>query len=298
MPPVVWSLNTSVSASTGYSPFFLEHGRQPRDLASRAFDTLDVPASSLEWVEVMNQRLEMARKVHLAVDTQAKVAQARRSVLPKQARREPPALLPGSFCYYQVQKFTRSAGDEMKFVPRWSGPYMVRSMVPGSEHRYLISRSETSASFDAHITRLRASPHKTFGVVALESHVSNGSGAGRGYHLLDPTIVFEIDRILEVKDKEVLVSFMGNELNARWVTREELSEQGLDDLIADFLDSGQSTTVSPTARNGAKFTMSQTAVARLENKRTHDAFDRSTTRASGLTTARSAARSGSRATLS
>ncbi len=32
--------------------------------------------------------------------------------------------------------------------------------------------------------------------------------------------------------------------------------------------------VSPTTRTGAKFTMTQTAVAQLENKRTHDAFDR------------------------
>jgi hypothetical protein len=274
VPPVLWSVNTSISASTGYSPFFLEHGRQPRDLASRAFDMADVPASSIAWVELMNQRLELARKIHSAVDTQAKVAQARRSALPKQARSEPPALLPGSFCYYQVQKFTRSANDGAKFVPRWSGPYVVRSKVPGSEHRYLISRSETSASFDAHITRLRASPHKTFGVVALESHASDGSGAGRGFHLLDPTIVFEIDRVLEVNEKEVLISFLGNEINSRWVTREVLSEQGLDDLVADFVDGGQSTLTSPVMRTGAKFTMTQTAVARLENKRTHDSFNR------------------------
>jgi hypothetical protein len=65
-------------------------------------------------------------------------------------------------------------------------------------------------SFDAHITRLRASPHKTFGVVALESHVLDGQGAGRGLHLLDPTIVFEIDSILDVNETEALVSFMGD----------------------------------------------------------------------------------------
>ncbi len=102
VPLILWNLNTSVSASTGYSPFFLEHGREPRDLASRAFDTSDVPASSLQWVEIMHERLEMARKVQTAVDTHAKIGQARRSALPKQARREPPAILPGFFCYYQI----------------------------------------------------------------------------------------------------------------------------------------------------------------------------------------------------
>ena len=89
VPPVLWSLNTSPSAATGYSPFYLEHGREPRDVTSRAFDTSDVPAASLKWVQIMNQRLEMARKVHSAVDTHAKDAQQRRNELPAQARREP-----------------------------------------------------------------------------------------------------------------------------------------------------------------------------------------------------------------
>ncbi len=71
LPPILWSFNTSVSASTGFSPFFMEHGRAPRDMASGAFDTSDVPAAWLKWVQVMNQRLEMARKVQSAVDTHA-----------------------------------------------------------------------------------------------------------------------------------------------------------------------------------------------------------------------------------
>ncbi len=45
VPPILWSLNTSPSAATGFSPFFLEHGREPRDITSRAFDTSDVPAA-------------------------------------------------------------------------------------------------------------------------------------------------------------------------------------------------------------------------------------------------------------
>ncbi len=113
----------------------------------------------------------------------------------------------------------------MKLMPRWVGPYLVRSTVVGSAHRYLISRTETSATFDAHITRLRASPHKTFGLVALESRTSDGQGAGRGFHEMDPTIVFEIDRILELNEQEALVSFIGSEINARWITREEMARR-------------------------------------------------------------------------
>ena len=81
---------------------------------------------------------------------------------------------------------------------------------------------------------------------------------------MDPSIVFEIDRILDINDKEVLLSFMGNEMNARWVPRADMTAQGLDDLIADYLDSTGATLISATATCGPRFTMSQTAVARLE----------------------------------
>ncbi len=161
----------------------------------------------------------------------------------------------------------------MRFTPTWTGPYLVRSKVAGSE-RYLISRSETSATFDAHVTRLRTSPHKTYGLVSLESKAADGQGAGRGYHKMDASIVFEIDKVLEVNSKEALISFMGNEINARWIPRTDLEQQGPSDLLADFLDSSQSTLISGTKTNGLRFTMSQTAVARLEGARTHDGFNR------------------------
>jgi hypothetical protein len=79
----------------------------------------------------------------------------------------------------------------------------------GSNNRYRISRTETSATFDAHLTRLRPSPHKTYGLVSLESKVADGQGAGRGYHEMDRSIVFEIEKVLEVTNKAALVSFLG-----------------------------------------------------------------------------------------
>ena len=274
LPPILWAMNTSVSASTGHSPFFLEHGREPRDIASRAMDTAEMPALSAEWAKVMQDRLGLARRIQTAVEIQAADAQDHRVALPREARRKPTTYKVGSFCYDPVQRYTRSAADGMKFVPTWTGPYVVRSKVVGSDSRYLISRTETSATFDAHVTRLRPSPHKTYGLVSLESKVADGQGAGRGYHEMDPSIVFEIDKILEVTKKAALVSFMGNEINARWIPRADLETQGLGDLLADFLDSSPSTLISATESAGPRFTMSQTAVARLEGSRTHDAFKR------------------------
>ena len=53
--------------------------------------------------------------------------------------------------------------------------------------------------------------------MSLESKVADGQHEGRGYNEMDPSIVFEIDKILEGTKKAALVSFMGNEINARWI---------------------------------------------------------------------------------
>ncbi len=39
---------------------------------------------------------------------------------------------------------------------------------------------------------------------------------------MDPSLAFEIDRVLEVSAKEALLIFVGDEQNARWVSREDL----------------------------------------------------------------------------
>ncbi len=100
----------------------------------------------------------------------------------------------------------------MQFMPTWTGPYLVWRKVAGRSYHV---RTETSATFDAHVTRRRASTHKTFGLVALESRPSHGQGAGKGYHEMDASIVFEMDKVLEVNSKEALISFMGNDIDAR-----------------------------------------------------------------------------------
>jgi hypothetical protein len=57
LSPVLWSLTTAVSASTGHSPFYLEHGREPHDISSRAMDTSEMPTLSAKWAEDMQDRL-------------------------------------------------------------------------------------------------------------------------------------------------------------------------------------------------------------------------------------------------
>jgi hypothetical protein len=74
----------------------------------------------------MQDRLGLARRIQSAVETHAADEQDHRAALPREARRKPTTFKLGSFCYYQVQRFTRAAADGMKFTPTWIGPYVKR----------------------------------------------------------------------------------------------------------------------------------------------------------------------------
>ena len=170
----------------------------------------------------------------------------------------------------------------------WVALFVAKSHL--SNHRYLLARTETSATFDAHTTRLKRTPRQTYGHVALGSRASDGQGAGRGFHEMDSNLLQEIDCIVELTNQAALVRFVGSEINDRWVPLEEMLRQDLSDLVAEFKDGGDVTMarVDGTPR----FTMPASVVARLESKRTHDSFQRriGLTRTAGRSNAAPAAK--------
>jgi hypothetical protein len=178
LPAILWTMNSSVSAATGYSPYYLEHGREPRSIESRALDTSDLTPGSAKWADTIRIRLQEARAFAERVDVNEKAARVRIAAQPKAEKKAVPQLEPGSYVYHQVERFSRDSADGAKLVPTFQGPYLVRDRVAGSNHRYLLSRTQTSALFEAHITRLKAAPAQTFDPVVLSSMASDFSGAG------------------------------------------------------------------------------------------------------------------------
>ena len=83
--------------------------------------------------------------------------------------------------------------------PRLSqpGPDPISSEAACLSTATLIARTETSATFDAHITRLKRTPKQTYGTVALASRAADGQGAGRGFHEMDSNSLQEIDQIVQ-----------------------------------------------------------------------------------------------------
>ena len=107
---------------------------------------------------------------------------------------------------------------------------------------------------------------------------------------MDSALVHEIDCIVELGKQGALVRFLGNEINDRWVSLEEMEHQGLADLLADFRDG--TFTLERNADGRRQFSLPASAVARLESQRTHDSFGRRKwlARSAGMTSATYAAR--------
>ena len=69
LPQVLWYMNTLPNAGTGFSPFYLEHGRDPRSVASRALDTTAAPKKDQPWLATLRDRLDRADIIQKRVHT-------------------------------------------------------------------------------------------------------------------------------------------------------------------------------------------------------------------------------------
>ena len=270
LPWIMWTIRTSVNQSTGYTPFYLETGREARQIEDRALDTNGIATVYGPWVTTLKERLQTAQVIREAIEGEEF---ARRRAGPSQPR-APPVFEVGSYVYHRIERYTHHAEDGQKLVPQWQGPYVVRSKVADAQNRYNIARTETSATFEVHSDRLKASAPRTYGEVALALKAPDGVGAGRGMHLMDSTEMIEIDRIVAmngVKSK-ALVRFVGKEQNDRWIKCEDLRGQYLGDLLAEYEEGHLRATRGPAGER--RFSLPAAMAARWENKRTHDAYDR------------------------
>ena len=135
--PLVFAINNSVQASTGYSPFFLDMGRNPNTpaclITDQGLSSSPAPAAK-DFARRMKSTLAAARDaLATAQDRHKRYADAH--------RRSAPTFVPGDSVWVTRDLFLDQANRRRpkdKLKPRWQGPFPVLDMPSrGSNHPHI-----------------------------------------------------------------------------------------------------------------------------------------------------------------
>lgn len=120
LPFVEFAINNAKSASTGYSPFFLNYGRHPMTRFSIKMPRISIP--SLEQVFKSRDEALLRAKVLL------RQAQDRQKTYADQ-KRSPLVLEPGQLVLLSSKNLRFQGKGQKKLYPKYLGPFPVKRMV-------------------------------------------------------------------------------------------------------------------------------------------------------------------------
>jgi hypothetical protein len=133
-----FTINNHVSATTGYSPFFLDTGMQPRVplsmVAQRlAAGTEEVPLTTQSFVEEWRAAEDSAR-VAMRLAQQRYAAQA-------DLHRRDHSHQPGDKVLLSTEHLVLRNQPSSKFKQRWLGPYSIRRVISPVAYELLLPRT-------------------------------------------------------------------------------------------------------------------------------------------------------------
>ncbi|KAJ3482856.1 hypothetical protein NLI96_g6704 [Meripilus lineatus] len=185
LPAIEFAVNSARSESTGYAPFFLNHGRMPRSMIWNNPGEDEYPA-----VRAYAQKVKYAIMAAHDSILSARVKQTRDA----NRRRRPSPFVKGDLVYVSTKNMSLPRGLARKLIPKFIGPYKI--LVDYGNNSYQI---ELSANLK------RRGIHNVFHSSLLRSHEPNDDRLFPGRHdsqvteLEDQEEEWMIDRVLSHK---------------------------------------------------------------------------------------------------
>jgi len=153
LPAIEFAFNSATSSTTGYSPFFLNFGRQPRGFTWQIND--DILPGVRTFLNKMQIGLERAHDAILY----AREKQERLS----NRRRRPAPFCKNDLVYISTENLTLPTGRARKLAPKFIGPYRIlREITNGATYE-----------IDLPIELRRRGVHTAFHASLLRIHIPN-----------------------------------------------------------------------------------------------------------------------------
>jgi len=153
LPAIEFAFNSATSATTGYSPFFLNFGRHPRGFSWQIDD------NTLPGVRTFLNRMQIGlEKAHDAI-LEARVKQTRIS----NRQRRPAPFGKDDLVYISTANLNLPRGRARKLVPKFIGPYrIIGEITLGATYK-----------IDLPLELRRRGIHPAFHASLLRIHISN-----------------------------------------------------------------------------------------------------------------------------
>ena len=147
---ITFALNNTESQTTGYTPFFLLHGRNPRTIVETALDIEEEIETVADHVSRMIQCQDESRRK--AIDRVKKLQQGRKSRYDKKLT--PQAILPLDIVYINIPRILLTT-ESKKLQPLFMGPYVVAERPSPTSARLKNLSNNLLVPRPVHIDRLK-----------------------------------------------------------------------------------------------------------------------------------------------
>lgn len=151
LAPVLFALNTSHSSATGYSPYFLMYGRDPRLPIDILLNTPVTPYASMsEYAQALVRRLQAAF-AHASEELHQSHLAAQR--MDRQRSKNMLTFKEGDRVWLFIPVIPR--GHTTKVARRWHGPYRVVQKLGDVSYKVRPADGTSRQPVKAHVSRLK-----------------------------------------------------------------------------------------------------------------------------------------------
>lgn len=227
LPSVEFAINNAKSASSGFSPFFLNYGINPRTPITNALATMeggDMPA--------LSATLSAMREVHSKVKVMLQAAQDRQAHYANKDRRTH-TIAPNTYVLLSSKNLRFKGKGRKKLYPKFIGPFLVTAMMgPNAAQLSLPDVWQMHNVFHVNLLKPYKGVVKDGDLTALKNLPLDFDNIPE--YEVDFIFAHRLSKASKFSDNEFLCKWQGmTQEHNSWEAEEKLPREVVDDYFKD-----------------------------------------------------------------